>query len=121
MTANVQPTDLSIEHSFSGIPAIPPSSPKEKFDRLRNEWKRQRRHEPSTAKSVLLPAYQCIIGMGREAIPLILRELETNLDNWFWALMMITEEDPVPDESRGDGASMAQAWIQWGKDRGYEL
>ena len=92
-----------------------------KFIRLRDEWKGQRRHEPSTPKVVLIPAYQKIIGMGQTAIPFLLRELETNLDAWFWALMMITEENPVTEDFRGDGESMAQAWIQWGKDRGYEL
>jgi len=91
-----------------------------KFIRLRDDWKAQRRHEPSTMKLVMLPAYQKIIGMGPAVIPLLLRELETNLDNWFWALMAITEEDPVPESIRGDGEAMAQAWLKWGKERGYQ-
>jgi hypothetical protein len=91
-----------------------------KFLRLKDEWQHQRGHEPSTMKVVMLPAYQHIVGMGPEAIPLLLRELETNLDTWFWALMAITEEDPAPEEARGDGKAMAQAWLQWGKERGYE-
>src|SRR5438128_5939257 len=91
-----------------------------KFNRLRDSWKAQRGHESSTMKSVLLPAYQNIIGIGPAAIPLLLRELETNLDNWFWALMAITEEDPVPESIRGDGEAMAQAWLNWGKERGYQ-
>ena len=45
-----------------------------KFIRLRDEWKRQRGHEPSTMKVVLLPAYQSIIGMGIDAVPFLLRE-----------------------------------------------
>jgi hypothetical protein len=91
-----------------------------KFFRLRDEWKAQRGHESSTMKTVMLPAYQKIIGMGPDAVPLLLRELEANIDNWFWALMAITEEDPVPDETRGDGGAMAQAWLEWGKGKGYE-
>jgi hypothetical protein len=91
-----------------------------RFVRLRDEWKTQRGHEPSTMKTVMLPAYQKIIGMGPAAIPLLLRELETNLDNWFWALMAITEEDPVSESIRGDGEAMAQAWLRWGKERGYK-
>jgi hypothetical protein len=90
-----------------------------KFLRLRDEWKAQRGHEPSTMKTVLLPAYQKIIGIGPAAIPFLLRELDTNVDNWFWALMAITEEDPVSDSIRGNGKAMAQAWLTWGKDRGY--
>src|SRR6266849_3736082 len=79
-----------------------------KFFRLRDEWKAQRGHEPSTMKAVLLPTYQKIIGMGPAVVPLLLRELETNLDNWFWALLAITEEDPVPEEARGDGQAMVR-------------
>jgi hypothetical protein len=92
----------------------------DKFLRLRDEWKAQRGHEPSTTKAVLLPAYQKIIGIGPAAIPFLLRELETNVDNWFWALMAITEDDPVPEAIRGDGKAMAQAWLKWGKDHGYQ-
>jgi hypothetical protein len=90
-----------------------------KFNKLRDEWKTKRGHEPSTTKIILIPAYQKIIGMGQDAIPFLLRELETDLDNWFWALMMITDDDPVPKELRGDGEAMAKAWIQWGKELGY--
>lgn len=91
-----------------------------KFIRLRDEWKMQRSHEPSTMKAVLLPAYQRIIGMGPAVIPFLPRELESNLDNWFWALMAISEEDPVQESSRGDGEAMAAAWLKWGRQRGYQ-
>ena len=91
-----------------------------KFIKLRDEWKNQRGHEPSTMKLVMLPAYQQIIGMGAAAVPLLLRELDANLDNWFWALMSITGENPVPEECRGDGKAMARSWLKWGKERGYE-
>ncbi len=90
-----------------------------KFIRLRDEWKAQRGPESSTAKLVMHPAYQTIIGMGPVAVPLLLRELETNLDSWFWALRAITETDPVPTEDRGNGAAMVQAWLAWGKKQGY--
>jgi hypothetical protein len=91
-----------------------------KFIRLRDEWKSSRGHEPSTLKVVTLPAYQKIIGMGPAVVPLLLRELETNLDNWFWALMVITEENLVSEDARGDGEAMAQAWLTWGSERGYK-
>lgn len=97
-----------------------PAMVEAKFNRLRDQWKLERGHEPSTAKIILMPAYQKIIGMGRDAIPFLLRELDTNVDNWFWALTMITEENPVLEEIRGDGEAMAQAWLQWGRDRGYQ-
>ena len=58
--------------------------------------------------------------MGPVAVPLLLRELATNLDSWFWALRAITEEDPVPEEARGDGDAMAGAWLNWAKERGIQ-
>jgi hypothetical protein len=69
-------------------------------------------------KLVMHPAYQKIIGMGPGVVPLLLRELENDLDVWFWALRAITEENPVPKEARGDGAAMARSWLDWARRRG---
>ncbi len=103
-----------------GLVEMPLQSPLEKkFARLRDEWKSQKRHEPSTMKTVMLPAYQKIIGMGPEVVPLLLRELESGVTNWFWALMAITEQDPVQEKDRGDGEAMARAWLSWAKGQGY--
>jgi len=66
------------------------------------------------------PAYQQIIGLGPPALPLILAELDRELDHWFWALKAISGEDPVPIESRGNMREMANAWLKWGREKGYE-
>jgi hypothetical protein len=91
-----------------------------KFIRLRDEWKVQRQHESSTTRMVMLPAYQQIIGMGQDVVPMLLRELETDLDAWFWALRAITEADPVREEDRGNGEAMARAWLLWAKEQGIQ-
>ncbi|MGB8689563.1 MAG: hypothetical protein WCD53_19790 [Microcoleus sp.] len=57
---------------------------------------------------------------GRPVVPLILRDLEQKPDHWFWALRAITGDNPVKSEQRGRMKLMAQAWIQWGKENGYE-
>lgn len=44
----------------------------------------------------MLPSCQRIIGMGPVVVPLILEELRREPDHWFWALEMLTEDDPVP-------------------------
>ena len=92
----------------------------ERFRKLAKAWKSETELISKVTKRAMHPAYQKIIGMGQAAIPFLLRELETNADNWFWALMMITDENPVSEEIRGDGAAMAQAWLRWGKKHGYE-
>jgi hypothetical protein len=91
-----------------------------RFIRLRDEWKQKRGPDSSAARLAMHPAYLKIIGMGSDAIPFLLRELEHHPDLWFVALRSITEVDPVPDEIRGNVAAMAAAWLKWGKDLGYQ-
>ncbi len=67
------------------------------------------------------PAYQQIIGMGQDAIPLILAEMKRKPGHWFWALKSITGEDPVLPEQRGRIKKMTEAWINWGRNQGYIL
>ena len=56
--------------------------------------------------------------MGYPVVPLILQELQHEPDQWFWALEAITQENPAPPEAAGNVRVMAQAWIEWGKQRG---
>ena len=64
-------------------------------------------------------AYQEIIGMGNDAIPLILRDLEESPSQWFWALSSITRESPIRPEDRGDVDAMTLAWLDWGRRNRY--
>jgi hypothetical protein len=90
-----------------------------RFRRLAAEWKNKSRYLSNTAQMALLPSYQRIIGMGRDALPLILEKLQREPDQWFWALESITEENPVPPEAAGSVDRMAQAWIEWGRRQGF--
>ena len=91
-----------------------------KFNRLRDEWKsRKKSRSACVEEAVMHPAYLRMIGMGSDAIPLILAELEKETDHWFCALYAISEADPVPEESRGKMRKMVAAWIEWGKNQGY--
>ena len=107
------------------MPTLPitPTAPKEdirgRFQRLAREWKERSRFLSNTAQMAMLTPYQRIIGIGEPAVPLILEELQRQPDQWFWALEMITEENPVPPEAAGNVRRMAQARIDWGKQRGY--
>ena len=91
----------------------------ERFRRLLAEWKEQSKYLSNTAQIAMLWPYQRIIGMGAAAVPLILRELDTEPDQWFWALEAITEQDPVPPEAAGLVRPMAEAWLEWGRRQGY--
>jgi hypothetical protein len=96
----------------------PSADVRRRFQRYAADWKQRSRYLSNTAQMAMLAPYQRIIGMGTEAVPLILAELEREPDQWFWALEAITDEDPVPPEAKGKVALMAQAWIDWGKQRG---
>jgi hypothetical protein len=66
---------------------------------------------------VLLPAYQQIIGMGKDALPFIFRELRRTRGHWIWALASILRED-----KGGAGMNFREAvdaWLNWGKNNGY--
>lgn len=90
------------------------------FEQLAQAWRDEHRFMSSVTDMVLLPSYQRIIGLGPNAVPLLLRELERRPDQWFWALQAITAEDPVPADGRGDLAKMSAAWLAWGRQRGYQ-
>ncbi|MEX0717040.1 MAG: hypothetical protein WD066_10645 [Planctomycetaceae bacterium] len=90
-----------------------------RFTRLRDEWKRETAHLGTVQRRAMHPAYQHIIGMGPDALSLILEELRSRPDDWFWALNAITDADPVPPSCQGRMAEMAKAWIRWGVENGY--
>ena len=91
----------------------------QEFNELAQLWYRETRMLSSVQQIVLHPAYQKIIGMGVDAVPLILEELQREPDQWFWALEAITEENPVPAEAAGKVRLMADAWIEWGRQHGF--
>ena len=64
-------------------------------------------------------AYQQIIGIGGDAIPMLLREMERNYGRWFWALKSISREEPMTPEQRGKTKQMIEAWLNWGRKNGY--
>lgn len=91
-----------------------------RFEELATRWKRERGPHSSSARLAEHPAYQSIIAMGIDVVPLLLRELDREPDHWFRALSALTGADPVPTESRGKLREMADAWLGWGRAAGYE-
>ncbi|OHB70233.1 MAG: hypothetical protein A2V70_13825 [Planctomycetes bacterium RBG_13_63_9] len=92
---------------------------RERFEALARTWRNECRFSSSMTEIAMHPAYQQIIGMGRDAVEFLLQELDRQPDHWFWALCAITGEDPVPPEDKGDLAAMAKVWLHWGKEHHY--
>lgn len=99
------------------VAILPASHIERKFRHLADRWRKETRYISSLSKIALHPAYQKIIGMGYDAVPLILRELKDKGGHWLWALHAITDEDPAPDGAAFDEA--VEAWLNWGKTEGY--
>ena len=89
------------------------------FRALAVQWREETFGQSLAAPGILHPAYLRIIGMGEQAIPWILEELEERGGQWYVALQSITGEDPVAKEDRGQRPRMRAAWQEWGRTNGW--
>ncbi|CAN5277008.1 hypothetical protein BH24GEM2_BH24GEM2_10810 [soil metagenome] len=85
----------------------------ERFQALAEEW-HEATDDLSGTAVFMHPAYQQIIGMGPVVLPLLFRDLAETESHWFWALRVITNENPVPPEHRGRVDRMTSTWLSWG-------
>ena len=92
----------------------------QKFANLAAQWRQETRHLSLMSDIVINMAYQKIIGMGTPVVELILQDLKRQPDHWFWALRSITGENPVEPNDRGRVGQMAEAWLEWGRQNGYQ-
>lgn len=89
-----------------------------RFTRLADDWSECTALYPRIIDRAMDRSYQEIIAMGATALPHLLRRLEQQPDQWFWALKVISGIDPVPPEDRGDFDQMRDHWIRWGRRDG---
>lgn len=89
------------------------------FKVLADSWHEDTDHQSFSHIIISHEAYLKIIAMGSVAIPLILRDLQERGGNWYVALQMLSDQDPVPLESKGDVPLMKESWLRWGRDNGY--
>ena len=81
----------------------------ERFRELARKWKSETRFFSNVSKRVMDLSYQRIISMGEAAVPLILKDLaENGPDDWFWALTVITGENPITEDIAGNMNAMAE-------------
>jgi hypothetical protein len=104
-----------------GMPAtlVPPQHLARTFRALTDQWQTDTQHLSSPTAIALHPAYQRIIGLGPQVLPLIFAELPQRPAQWFWALRALTGVDPVPTDVVGDPHAMARAWLSWGQAEGW--
>lgn len=95
-----------------------PKSVEDRFLELAERWRNGRGPYSVMRQLALNPAYQQIIGLGGDAVPYILADLDRSPDWWFWALTSITGEDPVDPAHHGKLRLMAADWLRWARTNG---
>ena len=90
----------------------------QRFRQLVDQWKEATRFVSSIHDMISHPAYLQIIGMGKQALPLLVQELRREPDHWFVALQAITGIDPIPPSASGNVDEMALAWLVWAEQNG---
>jgi hypothetical protein len=104
----------------SSMPTQPTAQDERPFRELADEWVRETSGFPRIKDRITHSAYLKIISWGHSVVPYILSELKKEKpDHWFEALYQITQNDPVRPEDRGDVKKMADAWLRWGRRRGW--
>lgn len=89
--------------------------PAERFALLAKVWREETAILSSIQDIVNHPAYQQIIGMGPQALRMIMRALHDESAYWFWALTAIAGEDVA--DGNPSFASARDAWLEWGVAR----
>jgi hypothetical protein len=106
---------LEVEHH--GFNVVGDVSLEAEFKELASQWYDDTRNISSAEQIVLHPAYQKIIGMGKDALPFVFRELKKTRGHWIWALAMILREDKAKPGMKFREA--VDAWLAWGERNGY--
>jgi hypothetical protein len=86
-----------------------------RFQRLAKKWREETMLMSSLQDAFMHPAYQQIIGMGREALPLIFEELRARPAYWFWAIDSILGESVLPEDFNGNFEDALKKYLEWGE------
>ena len=66
-------------------------------------------------------AYLELIALGTAALPFLFRDLEQTGDGHLSkALTAITGVHPIPTEERGQIRKIAETWLRWARENGYQ-
>ena len=110
------------ETTFSNGATIP-SSLTAAFEELAEQWDEESRFLSSTTEMVRCESYQRIVGLGPNAVPLIVARLRSDGDDpghWHLALSEITGANPVASEHDGHVKRISEAWLGWAEETGHE-
>jgi len=103
--------------------AYQPKPLEKRFREQVEKWDRETAHLSAPAQRFAHPSYMAILGMAEEnrqkVVDLLLRDMQENRREWFWALSYLTHENPIERKDAGKLDRMIDAWVHWAqRDRG---
>lgn len=93
-----------------------------KFKKLAEQWRKETVGIVSPFQKHANKNYLHIIKLGEKVIPYILRALQKKPDDWFLALEILLpegEQNPVTKDDSSSFKRTTEAWLNWGKKKGY--
>lgn len=84
-----------------------------KFNLLKGVWENETIFSSNITEITNHPSYHAIIKLGREVVPLIIQDLQKNNSHWFYALEILTGENPILPQHKGNIVLMKNDWIDW--------
>lgn len=86
---------------------------RKKFDLYSGIWKTETMFSSNSSEITNNSAYRSIIGLGKDIIPFIIQDLKQSENHWFYALELLTGENPIKNEHRGIINLMKSDWLNW--------
>lgn len=89
--------------------------------RLLSRWRDETAYHSSSTLITGHPAYLELIALGTPALPFIFRDMEQTLDGHLSkALRSITGVNPLLEENAGKIQKIAETWLHWARENGYQ-
>jgi hypothetical protein len=89
------------------------------FNSLKYLWLEETKYSSNIYYTTKHPAYLKIIQLGKDVLPLILKDLSESNTHWFFALREISGANPIQNEHLGNIQEMTNDWLVWGKGMNY--
>lgn len=89
------------------------------FRRLAETWRRETSGFSLTSQKYSHPAYKALLELGQEIVPLILAELQIRRGRWLHALNELVNEHENPTRPTQSYDEAVNAWLGWGKSKGF--
>lgn len=106
---------------MSAVPVNTAETIDQHVARLLALWREETGYLSSSTAITGHPAYLELIALGPAALPSLFRDLEKSADGHLAkALTAITGAQPVPSEERGQVRKIAETWLRWARENGYQ-